>query len=134
MRITSLLFIAMGLLPGLAAAEDWQPSFVAGIDGVPIMPGLSEQVDETVVFDKPEGRLVDALAISEASPADIIAWYGTALAEAGWSPLGPDIADRLLVQRDGEVLHIRVRDDEAEGVDVHFSLAPIEDDAPSTQP
>lgn len=100
---------------------------VAGIEGVPLMPGLAELVDDTVVFDKPEGRIIDASASGAVLLRDAYAYYQGALGETGWTPLLRKVVDGILVVRGGEVLHLRLRREDGETA-VHFSLSPYEEE------
>jgi len=98
---------------------------VAGIVGVPIMPGLQEAEDETIVFDKPGGRIMEARLEGDVTSDDVQAWYQIALEANGWRV--DSVADSKVpvFWRDGEILQlfIMVHD---QGVDVHLSLAPLD--------
>ena len=120
-------FVALGMCAAAAAQDmaDQDHRTVAGLSGVPLMPGLSEVEEETVVFDKPEGRIVDAVATGALSPDEVMAHYSDALLQYGWTPVLTGVADGLIVTRGIEVLHIRMRAADG-GVRVHFSLAPFE--------
>ena len=51
------------------------------------MPGLRELTDEAVNFDKPEGRIVSATAVSDTvKPEAIKNFYKEALPQLGWQP------------------------------------------------
>ncbi|MFN3230823.1 MAG: hypothetical protein ACE363_01545 [Alphaproteobacteria bacterium] len=116
------LLICLMMMAGTAVAQD-APVYVAGVSGVPLMPGLTELEDETVVFDKPGGRIVDAVATGAMPTDQVLTYYSEALDVYGWIDAVPEIADGLIVMREGEVLHLRIREAEG-GVRVHYSLAP----------
>ena len=49
------------------------------------MPGLVERVEETVFFDKPDGRIVQAVAdINEAPIESVREYYRASLPQFGW--------------------------------------------------
>lgn len=110
-----------------ASAQDGiaDAPLVAGVEGVPLMPGLTEATDLTVIFDKPQGRIIDATASGKVGLADANDYYRSALAETGWTPLLRKVVDGILVVRGQEVLHVRLRR-EGIGIAVHFSLSPYE--------
>lgn len=95
-----------------------QDGFIAGVEDLPLMPGLSEIADAGLVFDKPSGRIVEAFAQGSVSRKAVEVFYDTTLPQLGWS-LGPD----RTFQREGELLHIQVREG-AEGVTVEYRLSP----------
>ena len=136
MLFVSLALTAHALILPLvseASAQDGiaDMPLVAGIEGVPLMPGLAEDAELTVIFDKPEGRIIDATAAGNVDLAAAHAYYRDALAETGWTPLLQKVVDGILVVRGREVLHVRLRR-EGSGIAVHFSLAPYEKEAPSS--
>ncbi|MGZ9107243.1 MAG: hypothetical protein ACXW4B_00275 [Micavibrio sp.] len=105
---------------GVFAAES---RFFSALNDIPLMPGLYELTEETVVFDKPEGRIVESSAVSETEKApEIRAFYGSVLPELGWNAQsGAEGVDSYL--RQGEKLSLTL---EARGQlnIVHFSLSP----------
>ncbi|MDX1581373.1 MAG: hypothetical protein R3360_07100, partial [Alphaproteobacteria bacterium] len=80
-----------------------------------------------VVFDKPQGRIIDAQADGEVSEGEAATWYRTRLAELGWEAVVPNLTGGILVQRESEVLHIRFRQETLERLDVHYSIEPLAD-------
>ncbi|MCA3248604.1 MAG: hypothetical protein ACKOEE_03615 [Tagaea sp.] len=71
------------LLAALAAPARAQGAFVAGIEDLPLMPGLTAQ-GEASVFDAPQGRIVEASAQGAASRAAILEFYARTLPQLGW--------------------------------------------------
>lgn len=70
---------------GLSAYADGPaPGFFADMDDMPVMPGLVEDLDATVVFDRPDGRIVEAAAAGPVTPAAIRQFYQAALPSLGW--------------------------------------------------
>ena len=93
---------------------------VAGIVGVPMMPGLAEAEGETIVFDKPGGRIMEARLHGSIPVDEVSAWYQIALPANGWvSQSGGSY------QRQGEILMLAIVADDAE-TSVLVSLAPDE--------
>lgn len=59
--------------------------FFSQLEDVPLMPGLTELADQTVFFDKPEGRIIESVALmGDASRRDVEVYYGGILAQFGW--------------------------------------------------
>ncbi len=63
-----------------------QTTFFHALNDVPVMPGLRELPDESINFDKPEGRIITATAISDRiSPEKIRQFYEQTLPQLGWA-------------------------------------------------
>lgn len=60
--------------------------FIEILGDVPLMDGLSVDESSALVFDKPEGRVIEIAATDEAGlgNAAISGFYDTALAQLGW--------------------------------------------------
>jgi hypothetical protein len=78
---------ALLLLTALAAPANAQGAFVAGIEDLPLMPGLAAQ-GEASVFDAPQGRVVDATAQGAPSRAAVLDFYARTLPQLGWRSEG----------------------------------------------
>ena len=66
-------------------------SFFETLQDVPVMPGLTELEDYKLVFDKPEGRIVEMVAkIEGASIDDVRNYYSRSLPQLGWVMTAPD--------------------------------------------
>lgn len=60
-------------------------TFFHALNDVPVMPGMRELVDESLNFDKPEGRIISVTAVSDTlAPAAIKNFYQEALPQLGW--------------------------------------------------
>ncbi len=70
---------------------------------LPLMPELAEVREAGVVFDKPDGRIVEAYASGEVAGDRVLAFYRAALPELGWAPI---TASRY--RREGEYLSLRI--------------------------
>lgn len=87
-----LPWLLSGLLPGMLAvvlAIDagvaQETGFVAEIEDLPLMPGLSEVEGAGVVFDKPSGRIVEAYARGAVTAEAVMAFYRNTLPQLGWA-------------------------------------------------
>jgi hypothetical protein len=100
---------------GVRAGDE---GFVADLDDVPLLTGLTAQPGAGMVFDKPGGRLVESYASGPLKPAAVMDFYETTLPALGWRHLG-----ELTFARDGEVLRIDMVPDE-KLTTVRFVLAP----------
>ena len=95
------LFMAMTTLGGLPVlANDTVPVAHQRADGtlffetlqdIPVMPGLTELEDYTLVFDKPEGRIIEMVAkIEGAGVDDVRDYYRLSLPQLGWAIVSQD--------------------------------------------
>ena len=92
-----IFFLAVLLVPPATAAD----GFVAGVDDLPLMPGLQGLPGDGTVFDAPGGRVVEAWAEGSTSRDAVLAFYGSTLPQLGWTPLEPG-----LYRREGEALRL----------------------------
>ena len=113
---TLLLALSSAPLPG--RAEPLAARYVPGTEDVPLMPGLAADAESGLVFDKPQGRIVAALALGAVRRRDVIAFYRDSLPQLGWRPEG----ERKFA-REGE--RLRLDFDGSDGhLQVEFTLAP----------
>ena len=140
MRVQTFLslFILMAVfvltVPKASAQDAGAVAVVGGIADVPLMPGLAEQAAETVVFDKPEGRIVMAVAEGPVPVVAVRSYYESALTVRGWRALPPQFG-AISFTRGGEVLEITIEPSalsadtgplaEAVGARVSFWLSPF---------
>ena len=94
--VTLVLVLTLLLLALPAAAAD----FLEAVEDLPLAPGLVEDREAAMVFDKPGGRIVEARASGRRSPSAVAAFYGETLPQLGWA-LEPDGGTR---QAEGTVL------------------------------
>jgi hypothetical protein len=119
-RLAAALVFAAALLAALplAAQKEAPPSFVAGTEDVPLMPGLRNQASTLVVFDKPQGRIVEVEARGKVTRAAAEKFYADSLPPLGW------VADGThRWRRDGEGLHLDIKGRDGD-LRVAFSLLP----------
>lgn len=108
--------ICLGLSTPLAAQDPAR--YVAGVDDLPLMPGLDEMKDSGLIFDKPGGRIVEAFAAGALTRREVLAFYDTTLPQLGWRR---DRSGGYL--REGERLQLTLTE-AAGGVTVQFRLFP----------
>ena len=114
MRRLSTLIALLLLASATAAAEE----FVAGTEDVPMMPGLTFVTGSDLVFDKPEGRIVEAQAQGAVARAKVHAFYAASLPPLGWKKIGVDHW-----QRDAERLKLDFRGPDGHLI-VSFTISP----------
>jgi hypothetical protein len=78
-----ILLIGGQFLLGQPAAAETQQHRWAG--DVPIMQGWQIEPELGFAFDSPNGRIVMIFASTSADEDDIMAFYGQALAQLGWT-------------------------------------------------
>ena len=94
-------------------------AYVPGTEDVPLMPGLAALRGADLVFDKPQGRIVEAAAQGKVRRADVLAFYGQSLPALGWVAAGTQ-----RFEREGEKLRIGFAGGDGD-LTVDFSLAPL---------
>lgn len=114
------------ILPEMAFAqvEDAKKAenqaYFSVLTDIPLMPDMEELTDQAFVFDKAEGRVVEAVGIlSTFDTQRPIKFYESALTELGWKPLKTG-----LFQRNNEQLVVRA-EKITQGVLVRFQLSPL---------
>jgi hypothetical protein len=103
-RITvlmSVLAIAFsGALPVRAADV-----FVSGFEDLPLMTGLTQVVGNSILFDTPQGRIVQASAVGTVSQSSVMQFYAETLPQLGWAQV-----EDTEFQREGETLKVEFTD------------------------
>ena len=112
---TCVLIFALHLS---VAAYAHAQTYVARIEDLPLMPGLIEQDGAGLVFDKPEGRIVEAIAAGAGTPQAVADYYSKVLPQLGWQRRSDGS-----YMRENERLAIAARADGAR-VTVQFTLSP----------
>ena len=92
--------------------------FVAGIADLPLMPGLYLVHEETVIFEKPAGRLVRAIAKGNRTKEAFWQFYEDTLPQLGWRTV-----KRGNFMRDGESLNIKIEENDSQ-ITARFMVAP----------
>jgi hypothetical protein len=104
-----------------AQAQALSGAFVEGIDDLPLMPGLVGVADQSLVFDKPDGRIVQAVAAGRVQASAVRSFYADTAPQLGWKSAGEG-----RFTRDGESLRIELIDPGAPGgaLTVRFLVNP----------
>lgn len=116
LRVLAVLIVIAGFLPGFAFAQDARPSggdvaaFFQTIPDMPLMHGLEELPDQTMIFEKPAGRIIDAAAAIDGTlpSADVLAFYRDTLPQLGWVSAPKDGAQGERFIRAGEEITLEV--------------------------
>ncbi len=96
--VAGLGSLAFPFIPAPASAAS---PFVPGLADVPAMPGLDPVDAEPLVFDKPDGRIVQAVLSGMVPRGAVLAFYDQTLPQLGWRRA----AERSFV-REGEGLRL----------------------------
>ncbi len=125
MTIRSLLLAVLLTASALAVPARAAEGFVEGFDELPLMPGLFSVGEESLTFDKPAGRIVQAEARGAVVAEAVRKFYGETVPQLGWRKAGG--ADRFV--RDGEALHLEFASAPADAagrpqITVRFLLSP----------
>ena len=103
-----------------AQATDQDTAYVQILSDVPLAPGLSLEEDSEVVFDVPEGKIVEVTAFGTADLGDTQTFYNESLEALGWQAV-PE--KKGSYKRDDEFLEISFDDGEND-LQVKFRLMP----------
>ena len=102
--------------------------FVPGLDDIPLAPGLVAADEPDLVFDKPEGRLVETSATSRQSEKKLRDFYAVTLPQMGWQAeksTKDSAKDSDRYRRDQEVLTLVTHRKDGK-TDIIFRLNPQE--------
>lgn len=76
---------AFFLPAGAVDPSESRPVFLSSIADIPLMPGFEEMEADLVLFDKPDGRIVEAYALGPSvGGEDVNAFYESVLPRFGW--------------------------------------------------
>ncbi len=107
--------------PGLVQVSLVESAYVPGTEDVPLMPGLAADDAASLVFDKPQGRIVEAAARGPVTRHAVMAFYEESLPQLGWHRTGTETQKSF--ERDGERLSLDF-DGRDGNLQVAFTLAP----------
>ena len=118
-QLLSVLVILQG--NALAGDKNTQnQAYFSVLTDIPLMPDMKEITDQAFVFDKAEGRVVEAVGLLSVSDTHRpIKFYETALTQLGWKPLKSGV-----FRRNNEQLVVRA-EKLAQGTLVKFQLSPL---------
>lgn len=85
--ITAVLFTVLIAFVPITAQAKPAPFFEA-VSDMPLMPGFTEQSEQTAIFDKPHGRIVKVEAVGAAPVKAAQQFYLKTLPNLGWNYTG----------------------------------------------
>ncbi len=118
--LIAVLMAAVGLLATVAGAEE--PPKLENLVGIPVMAGLVEDLDQRIIFDKPEGRIIHVVLKGDVSSQAALGFYQEALYQLGWELLQDQASPGLTFNRDQEYLNVSVM--QVEPLELMFDLKP----------
>lgn len=89
--------------------------------GLYLMDGMDEAADESLTFDKPEGRIVTAIAYGAVTKADVLHYYQDLLPQLGWAATGFGT-----YEREGESLSLSVSNAENALTRLEIVIEPVQ--------
>ena len=98
--ISALAIAFFGAFPIRAADV-----FLSGFEDLPLMAGLTQVVGNGILFDTPQGRIVQASAVGTVSKSSVMQFYAETLPQLGWVRV-----DDAEFQREGETLRVEFTD------------------------
>ncbi|HEY6334840.1 MAG TPA: hypothetical protein VI113_03035 [Alphaproteobacteria bacterium] len=116
--LAAAFWAALALTMPVTASLHAADAFVAGTEDIPLMPGLAPVDDAGVVFDTPQGRIVEAYAKGDTTRKAVLEFYAQTLPQLGWSAAGT-----RAYRREGEVLRLELYQEKGR-LTVRFYLSP----------
>jgi len=113
-----IVALLLGCLALTAPAVWAADKFVPGTEDLPLMPGLVPVKNGGVVFDKPQGRIVEAAAKGKVTRNAVMQFYKASLPQLGWTAAGT-----TRFQREGEKLSLDFTGEDG-NLTVAFTLEP----------
>ncbi len=102
-----IIVVIMLMLP-LSLPAQAEP-VLGHISGFPVYPGLSEVEDAGLIFDKAEGRVIEAQLRGEGDADEARVFYQVALQQTGWRRVMiPCGGNHLVYVREGELLEMAI--------------------------
>jgi len=118
--IAVCVLLLIGLWGGAVGAGDTRQGYFSALPDLPLMSGMDEVEDQTFVFDKAEGRVIETAGFLAVTPEkDPQTYYSEILGQLGWKPLKSG-----LFTRGSEQLVVIVRKVHG-GMLVKFYLTPL---------
>lgn len=125
----AFFFCTFGLVAGIFCTEascafanpiqsSHQAYFMA-LPDIPLMPNMKEIEDQSFIFDKAEGKVVESVGFLSATPSqNILHFYHDALQSLGWKPLNNNA-----FSRNNERMTLKI-EELPQGVQIRFRLSP----------
>ena len=117
---TALSLLLILFSGGILYAQSVQPPLLSDLD-IPLMKGFEEQDGSRVVFDTPEGRIIEAQATGPHGAAQVVDYYKVVLPSLSWARISQEQGSKktdnceapelfcITAQRDGEILTLKIR-------------------------
>ena len=118
--LIAVLMLAFGLLATVAGAEE--PPNLEGLVGIPVMAGLVEDLDQRIIFDKPEGRIIHVVLKGDVSLDEAFRFYQEVLYQLGWELPQDRTMHSIIFNRDQEYLTVSAV--QVEPLELIFDLKP----------
>ncbi len=126
----SLLFIL--LAAGKLNAQVTQTPLLSDLD-IPLMQGFVEEDGSRVVFDTPQGRIIEVRANGPHDRIQVFDYYRIVLPSLSWKTMAANkdncedsISFCIVAMRDGEILTLKVREIKGKKAKtiIYFSVNP----------
>jgi len=114
--ITVPAFFVGMLWPAVLSAQDnlntdnqsTEQILFMNLNDIPLMPGLEELPDHTLIFDKPGGRIIESAMVAQNINRDAIElFYNQTLPQLGWVRINQN----AFIRRN-EKLHLSIEEEE----------------------
>ncbi|TVQ82173.1 MAG: hypothetical protein EA357_10280 [Micavibrio sp.] len=116
--IFAVFFLFGGTISAAAYSASSSSQFFTAVTDLPLMPGFIEQLDENMIFDKPEGRIVETEAVGRGTREIAEGFYLETLPQLGWRFVG---GHRF--ERGEETLEIDFSE-QADYITIHVTVKP----------
>jgi hypothetical protein len=130
MKKLSIFILFMGFNLNAAAAQEG--GMLNDFD-MPLLEGLSENLEGAMLFDSPDGRIINAEATGDIPGARIFAYYKVVLPSLGWKVTEDQLSGLtceegaifcLNAMREKEVLNLSINE-KYESAKISFTLSPL---------
>ncbi len=82
-KLAMIFAFALLATPSFAA----ETAYFSAMNDLPMMQGMVEQPADTVIFDKPAGRIVEFSATTATPEKDVLGFYDRCLPPLGWKEI-----------------------------------------------
>ena len=120
------LLAALVLCVPVLYSPAWATGYLDAVEDMPLMDGLTETGDGGIIFDKPTGRIVRAVATGKVTPEAVRGFYDATLPQLGWTrrPKLELIKGLMIFKREEERLEIQIVSHVSGDTEVRFSIEP----------
>lgn len=114
--------VTLSFAASVGVASPSQPqkqAYFKALPDIPLSPSMIEIEDESFVFDKAEGRVIESVGfLSVSNSQKTIQFYQDALARLGWKAL-----NNMAFRRNNEQIILKI-EEVPQGMQVRFRLLP----------